>query len=105
MISRQCPALESVEASLRTPGESLKGLLYARVDIFTTGGYNAAEVSYLYVTLPPEMSHIATRSFLGVQALSQRRFHVSILAFQRNPIFPVCFLHKKNPTCYTQKTV
>ena len=47
------------------------------------------------VTLPPEMSHIATRSLFGVQPLSQRGCHISILAFQRNQ-FLQSFLHQKN---------
>ena len=54
---------------------------------------------YVYVTPPPEMSRIATRSLLGLQTFFQRGCHVSlyvlILAFQQNQ-FLQSFLHLKN---------
>ena len=57
-----------------------------------------------HVTLPPEMSRIATRSLLRYsQWISQRGCHVSILAFQRNQFSPG-FSTSEKYTCYTHKT-
>ena len=60
---------------------------------------------YIYVTLPPEMSHIATRSLFGYNTFFPKGVpYVSILAFRRNQ-FLQSFLHQKIPFLHTYKFI
>ena len=52
-----------------------------------------------HVTLPPDISHIATRSFFWVELLSQSGCCVSIFGFSAESVSPV-FSRSEKDTCY-----
>ena len=60
------------------------------------------------VTLPPEMSHIATRSLFGYshfpKGVLHINYYISILAFQQNQ-FLQSFLHEKNTVVTHRKFI
>ena len=59
-------------------------------------------MSYINVTLPPEMSHIATRSLLGYSNFPKGGVPCIDFDFSAEPVSPV-FSNQKTYTCHTHK--